>query len=461
MQSISIKTFGVYRLPLEILTEILENIPHEQAWTFICDPTIRGRFLCHHKRFIGNLLTYTTHQEERLSVHDVRIVYRHLRNPTHKVLWMYEHLHCFENPQKTIERLLSHPLLDPSAKNNKIIQKACQNGHTNIVKMLIADSRVDPSDGNNCTLLWACRGAHVEVVKVLLMDERVDPFGYPDLNDPCPAFSIACRVGNIEIIKIFLSYPKEKSYVFSYGDGTAVGKAAVREAAAYGNLEVIKLLLSDPRIKNAANHYYNAIIKACENGHVDIVRFLLLHTQIDPTHNKNEALRSACKDGHVEVVKVLLADPRVDPSVCANEPIQNASARGHAEIVKMLLSNPRVDPSALCNAAILWASERGHAEVVKVLLSDPRVDPSARVNGPIRKASEKEHVEVVKLLSQHPRVIETFKIVDIDVYPAKVRPYLRPFRIDKVVALAIDFAHSCDPYSSLKPLSSVDDKVKI
>jgi hypothetical protein len=60
-------------------------------------------------------------------------------------------------------------------------------------------------------------------------------------------------------------------------------------------------------------------------------------------------------------VKLLLNDHRVDPSAYNNDAIRRASENGHVEVVKPLVSDPRVDPSADDNDAIQLASDNGHS----------------------------------------------------------------------------------------------------
>ena len=65
---------------------------------------------------------------------------------------------------------------------------------------------------------------------------------------------------------------------------------------------------------------------------------------------------------------------RVDPTAKDNQAIRRASQNGHIEIVRLLLSDSRVDPSANDNYAIIWASLYDNIEVLKLLLSDYRAD---------------------------------------------------------------------------------------
>ena len=76
----------------------------------------------------------------------------------------------------------------------------------------------------------------------------------------------------------------------------------------------------------------------------------------------------------------------------------NASLNGHLAVVERLLEDSRVDPSADRNRAIRMASQNGHLPVVERLLEDSRVDPSAQDNWAIKLASQNGHSAVVERL---------------------------------------------------------------
>jgi hypothetical protein len=70
--------------------------------------------------------------------------------------------------------------VDPSAKENEAIGKACKFGHKEIVEILMRDSRVNPSDSFNRALrvvLYSnySESVQLEILKRLLRDRRVDP----------------------------------------------------------------------------------------------------------------------------------------------------------------------------------------------------------------------------------------------------------------------------------------------
>lgn len=75
----------------------------------------------------------------------------------------------------------------------------------------------------------------------------------------------------------------------------------------------------------------------------------------------------------VVVTLILLADRRVNPADHNNEAIIRASEYGHVDVVQLLLLDSRVNPAAENNAAILRASGYGRVKVVEALLTDKRV----------------------------------------------------------------------------------------
>jgi len=50
---------------------------------------------------------------------------------------------------------------------------------------------------------------------------------------------------------------------------------------------------------------------ASKNGHMDIVRLLLLDTRVNPGDRNNCTIRYASKNGHMDIVRLLFSDTRV------------------------------------------------------------------------------------------------------------------------------------------------------
>jgi ankyrin repeat protein len=150
------------------------------------------------------------------------------------------------------------------------------------------------------------------------------------------------------------------------------------------------------------------LLKAVENGHTEVVRYLIQRFNANPATKDNHAIHLASRHGHTEVVRLLLQDSRVNPAGYTLQVVLRASENGHIEVVRLLLQDGRADPTADNNKAIRMASRNGHAGVVRLLLQDGRANPTAKNNEAIRQAVFGGYAGVVRLLLQDPRVRKTF-----------------------------------------------------
>jgi ankyrin repeat protein len=175
--------------------------------------------------------------------------------------------------------------------------------------------------------------------------------------------------------------------------------------AAYGRLALVQRVLESDCDELRVNGNLNdALVRAAENGHVDVIDYLLRHAMFDPSADGNCAIQLAAENGHLAVVERLLQDKRVDPSANNNYAVGLAAQYGHIAVVERLLRDDRVDPSANDNCAVGLAAKNGHIAVVERLLQDVRVDPSAENNCAIRLAAQYGHIAVVDRLMQDMRV---------------------------------------------------------
>jgi uncharacterized protein len=110
-------------------------------------------------------------------------------------------------------------------------------------------------------------------------------------------------------------------------------------AGALGRTEILVAMLDTSKVDYAKRNRYggNALIPACERGHVETVRLLVSRSKIDVDHVNNlgwTALLEAVilSDGgprHIEIVKLLL-DAGADPNIADNDgatPLQHARDR--------------------------------------------------------------------------------------------------------------------------------------
>jgi len=114
---------------------------------------------------------------------------------------------------------------------------------------------------------------------------------------------------------------------------------------------------------------------ACKRGEFDNVLNLLTNDpELDICVEDNYPFRIACENGHLEIVKLLMLYKCINPSAHDNYAFKRAALNGHLDVVKYLLENcPSVDPTAENNYAIRWAAHCGHYEVVDLLAKNERV----------------------------------------------------------------------------------------
>lgn len=137
-----------------------------------------------------------------------------------------------EGYTEMIKSLLKCKNFNPSCHENYAILHASKNNHIEIVKMLLADSRVDPSVCKNCTIGWASRKGNIEIVKLLLEDYRVDPS-----DDHNWALYYASIEGCTKMVELLLADPRIDP---SYDNHHLVKRVKEKE--------VLKLLLKDYRV---------------------------------------------------------------------------------------------------------------------------------------------------------------------------------------------------------------------
>lgn len=171
--------------------------------------------------------------------------------------------------------------------------------------------------------------------------------------------------------------------------------------------------LTPKRGMNPISPYVHSseLARAIERDDVQSFRELMSNPHVDPSANRNRALRIASSLGRTEYVKILLEDSRVDPmeeDECEACALTEAAQNGHVAVLRLLLQDKRCDPSAYDNEAIASAAWSGNYNAVMLLLSDPRIDPSAAGNSAVVSAIDCGHEHIQKLLLADLRVAATW-----------------------------------------------------
>jgi ankyrin repeat protein len=190
----------------------------------------------------------------------------------------------------------------------------------------------------------------------------------------------------------------------------ARGPLLLVRAAKAGDAQLVARLLGEGRDVSEADESGTALHWALQNGHVEVVRLLLVRQDVELNQafaRGATALYIASQKGHVDVVRLLLSREGVEVNKTTQggfTALMIASQNGHVEVELLLLARQGVEVNATAQGgatALFMASQNGHLEVVRLLLArkDVAVNKTAQ-NGAtaLMMASQQGHVEVVRLL---------------------------------------------------------------
>ena len=161
---------------------------------------------------------------------------------------------------------------------------------------------------------------------------------------------------------------------------------------------------------------------ACENGHTDIIQYLIRELGCDPAlpdKNGHTVIHSACVCGQLNVVKYLITEQHCDPNSRGEHgrtPLHCACWNGHMDVIQYLITELGCDPALPDNngnMSIHFACSGGQLNVVKYLITEQHCDPNSRGQygrTPLHYNCEKGHVDLIQYLiteqSLDPSVVD-------------------------------------------------------
>lgn len=227
------------------------------------------------------------------------------------------------------------------------LHRACMFGHLNTAQYLIKDRKCPLVTTTKNKLMsplhLACSSGHMDIVKFL-----IDSCGHevePRNNQGALPLHMAILNGHGQIVLYLIDVHKSDPTIKTKG-----GATGFHAAAQGGHLEILMLLLEYPRFQEFRNKLYflsggSPLDQAAEQGHLEIVRYLVVNDICNPRKRAGEnsftCLHWAAFKGRTEVVKYLVDEISCDileSGINGETPLHLACSKGHIDTVQFLLS---------------------------------------------------------------------------------------------------------------------------
>ena len=156
---------------------------------------------------------------------------------------------------------------------------------------------------------------------------------------------------------------------------------------------------------------------AASASHLDVVKLLLSHTDIDVNAGDDTPLYLATWGRHrYEIARVLLNNSNIDVNKRSEgwHPIYTPAHNGDSAMVKLLIKHPKTDVNSKTHSmtALMIATKRRMTEVVKILLRCPRTDitikdsPDRWGQTALDYAKEKGYADIISAFASQQNLME-------------------------------------------------------
>lgn len=184
---------------------------------------------------------------------------------------------------------------------------------------------------------------------------------------------------------------KEKAEKMLGGDVIKIRNSATM-AANLGLTQVLENLLEKI---NPVEYLETLVIQSTQNNRPETLRFLL-NKGADPNYGEGSYLIQTCRDGHLECVKVLLEHPDIQIRHEDNLPLKLAGQYQHKEVVQLLVNHPKFLKEDLTKAVEAMAYSGDHEKIEEILKTNPEILRNHTDVIPL--AAHHNHTETVKVL---------------------------------------------------------------
>lgn len=279
---------------------------------------------------------------------------------------------------------------------NIALKGACEGGHLDIIKFVLSNSSsnvdwkialkiackkgsneiVDLIVSNTPTIDWkmglqgACEGGHIDLARKIR--DKVKDIVPEDL---MYAFSEACYLGNVDILRFMVSMG-----VYSWDDGFT-------SACLGGYIKIVRTM-----IMKGVTEWSFGFINACSGGHIKIVKLLYTTGFENIKEGLIEGFNEACLGGHLNIVKFLLR--RDQKGFDWKWAMINACSGGEIGIVQLMICKLGKQLAHVWDEGLFQACSKGHISIVKLMIEKG----AQNLNEGLRQACKNCQREVIDYL---------------------------------------------------------------
>lgn len=283
--------------------------------------------------------------------------------------------------------------------NNEILSKASINGHLNIIKYLTRfminldiniNNKIAIVMKNACEGCWQCQQSrdltllnppcgHLNIIQYLVEEYNIEIRSYH--------LEIVCKKGYFDIIQYFINQSNDINNLIN-----PERNHAFVESSASGNLDIVKYLEKFIVIIQNINinrYYCNSLVKACEYGHLNIVKYFIEKGIDYDKEDRNSFLYHAIDNNHIDIVKYLIEEYKIDLDnfnniqmyggidnkldKYKNYILDNISKKGYINIIKYFIEECKIKYDFdIINTAIKSACKNNHFDIVSYLIDQKK-----------------------------------------------------------------------------------------
>ena len=252
-----------------------------------------------------------------------------------------------------------------------------------------------------------CAFGNAEALKVLC-DENVK---INDIYYPKTLLSVACSYGKLENVEFLLNEQADIE-MLSEELFTPQRKSPLTYALQNNHLDIADYLYGrGAKLQIDSGGHPDVLEIACENGHIDAVKWVVEHGYPLEEERLERAMGCAARNDHIDVLKYFLTDLKADINAeYYHSTVLNSAGIASLETTKFLVNNgANVNGAkAHTNTPLDRAVRSNRADVVLYLIDQGAdvnligyTDYGSSTSHPLTVAIQNGYFEIVKILVEH------------------------------------------------------------